>query len=55
MVKVHNEILIKKGSNLNIIKCYFLDKIDYEILKKISSIKYSFIHVDFDLYNQRLM
>ena len=55
MVKVHNEILIKKGSNVNIIKCYFLDKIDYEILKKISSIKYSFIHVDFDLYNQRLM
>ena len=54
MIKVHNEILIKKGSNLNIIKCYFLDKIDYEILKKISSIKYSFIHVDFDLYKPTL-
>ena len=31
IIKVHNEILIKKGSNLNIIKCYFLEKIDYEI------------------------
>ena len=54
MIKVNNEILIKKGSNLNIIKCYFLDKIYYEILKKISSIKYSFIYVDYDLYKPTL-
>ena len=54
MIKVHNEILIKKGNNLNIIKCYFLEKIDDEIFKKISSIKYSFIHVDFDLYKLTL-
>ena len=49
-----NEILIKKESNLNIIKCYFPEKIDDEIFKKISSIKYSFVHVDFDLYKPTL-
>ena len=49
-----NEILIKKESNLNIIKCYFPEKIDYEIFKKMSSIKYSFVHVDFDLYKPTL-
>ena len=54
MIKVHNEIIIKKGNNLNIIKCYFLEKIDDEIFKKISSIKYSFIYVDYDLYKPTL-
>ena len=54
MIKVHNEILIKKESNLNIIKCYFPEKIEDEIFKKISSIKYSFVHVDFDLYKPTL-
>ena len=54
MIKAHNEIIIKKGNNLNIIKCYFLEKIDDEIFKKISFIKYSFIHVDFDLYKPTL-
>ena len=49
-----NEILIKKESNLNIIKCYFPEKIDDEIFKKISSIKYSFIYVDYDLYKPTL-
>ena len=49
-----NEILIKRESNLNLIKCYFPEKIDDEIFKKISSIKYSFVHVDFDLYKPTL-
>ena len=34
-----NDILIKKGSNLNIIRCYFPEKINDEIFKKVSSIK----------------
>ena len=49
-----NEILEKKESNLNLIKCYFPEKIDNEVFKKISSIKYSFVHVDFDLYKPTL-
>ena len=49
-----NGILEKKESNLNLIKCYFPEKIDSEVSKKISSIKYSFVHVDFDLYKPTL-
>ena len=49
-----NGILEKKESNLNLIKCYFPEKIDNEVFKKISSIKYSFVHVDFDLYKPTL-
>ena len=49
-----NDILIKKGSNLNIIKCYFPNKVEDEIFKKLSSIRYSFVHVDFDLYKPTL-
>jgi len=49
-----NDILIKRGSNLNIIKCFFPNKVEDEIFKKLSSIKYSFIHVDFDLYKPTL-
>ena len=49
-----NELLIKKDSKLDIVKCYFPEKIDEEIFKKISSIKYSFVHVDFDLYKPTL-
>ena len=49
-----NEILIKRGSKLDIVKCYFPEKIDEKIFKKISSIKYSFVHVDFDLYKPTL-
>ena len=49
-----NGILEKKESNLNLIKCYFPEKIDNEVSKKISSIKYSFVHVDFDLYKPTL-
>jgi len=45
-----NQNLIKKSSNLNIIQCYFPDKIDKKNLEKISSTKYSFVHIDFDLY-----
>ena len=49
-----NGILEKKESNLNLIKCYFPEKINNEVFKKISSIKYSFVHVDFDLYKPTL-
>ena len=49
-----NELLIKKGSKLDIVKCYFPEKIDDVIFKKISSIKYSFVHIDFDLYKPTL-
>ena len=49
-----NELLIKNGSKLDIVKCYFPEKIDDVIFKKISSIKYSFVHVDFDLYKPTL-
>ena len=49
-----NGILEKKESNLNLIKCHFPEKIDNEVFKKISSIKYSFVHVDFDLYKPTL-
>ena len=49
-----NDILIKRGSNLNIIKCYFPNKVEDEIFKKLSSIRYSFVHVDFDLYKPTL-
>ena len=45
-----NENLIKKNSKLNIIKCYFPDKIDKNDLEQINSKKYSFVHIDFDLY-----
>ena len=45
-----NQDLIKKSSNLDIIKCYFPDQIDEKYLEKINSRKYSFVHIDFDLY-----
>ena len=45
-----NEDLTKKNSKLNIIQCYFPDKINKEHLEKINSTKYSFVHIDFDLY-----
>lgn len=45
-----NQDLIKKNSKLDIIKCYFPDKIDEKYLEKINSKKYSFVHIDFDLY-----
>jgi len=45
-----NNDLIKKNSTLDIIKCHFPDKIDQKYLEKISSKKYSFVHIDFDLY-----
>ena len=49
-----NEILSKKNSKLSIAKCYFPDKIDDKFMQKISSIKYSFVHIDFDLYKPTL-
>ena len=45
-----NENLIKKNSKLNIIKCHFPDKMDEKYSKIINSQKYSFVHLDFDLY-----
>ena len=45
-----NEILVNKNSNLNIIKCHFPDEIDKKYLEIINSKKYSFVHIDFDLY-----
>jgi hypothetical protein len=45
-----NQNLIKKNSTLNIIKCHFPDKIDVKYLEKINSKKFSFVHIDFDLY-----
>ena len=44
-----NEILIKKNSKLETIVGYF-PNLENDKLKKISNIKYSFIHLDFDLY-----
>ena len=49
-----NEILSKKSSKLCVIKCYFPDKIDDKYLQKIAPIKYSFVHIDFDLYKPTL-
>ena len=49
-----NEILSKKNSKLSVIKCYFPDKIDDKYLQKIAPIKYSFVHIDFDLYKPTL-
>tara|TARA_B100001123_G_C15243925_1_gene1000147 strand:- start:544 stop:1335 length:792 start_codon:yes stop_codon:yes gene_type:complete len=45
-----NIILSKKNSRLDIIKCHFPDIIEKEYLDKINSKKYSFVHIDFDLY-----
>ena len=49
-----NDILIKKQGNLNIIKCYFPNNIEEETFKNLSSLKYSFVHIDFDLYKPTL-
>ena len=43
-----------KKSKLDIIKCYFPDKIDQKKYEEISSLKYSFVHADFDLYKPTL-
>ena len=45
-----NQELVKKNSKLDIVKCHFPDKIDQKYLEKINSRKYSFVHIDFDLY-----
>jgi len=45
-----NELLIEKNSKLDVIKCHFPDKIDKRYLEKINSKKFSFVHIDFDLY-----
>ena len=49
-----NEILVKKKSKLDLIQCYFPDKIDQKKYEEISSLKYSFVHADFDLYKPTL-
>ena len=54
MEKQLNQDLTKKGSTLDIIKCHFPDKIDEKYLEIIISKKYSFVHIDFDLYKPTL-
>ena len=49
-----NKVLGNKNSKLEIIKCHFPGKIAENHLKIISSIKYSFVHIDFDLYKPTL-
>ncbi len=49
-----NEILLGKKSKLKLIKCYYPDKISDDDFSKINSIKYSFVHLDFDLYKPTL-
>ena len=49
-----NEDLIKKKSKLNIIKCHFPDKIEENYFNIINAKKYSFVHIDFDLYKPTL-
>ena len=49
MTKKLNEILEKKNSNLETFAGYF-PNLSQENMKKISSIKFSFVHLDFDLY-----
>jgi hypothetical protein len=44
-----NDILIKKNSKLETIVGYF-PNLDEVSMKKISNLKYSFVHLDFDLY-----
>ena len=45
---------IKKKSKLDLIKCHFPNKIDQKKYEEISSLKYSFVHADFDLYKPTL-
>ena len=49
-----NEILIKRKSKLDLIKCYFPNDIDQKKYEEISSLKFSFVHADFDLYRPTL-
>ena len=44
-----NEILAKKNSKLELIVGYF-PKLKSEDMQKITSLKFSFVHLDFDLY-----
>lgn len=45
-----NQLIEKKESKLKIIPGYFPENIKQEDFKTISNIKYSFVHLDFDLY-----
>ena len=45
-----DELIIKKNCKLNIIKCHFPDIIENKHLDLIKSKKFSFVHLDFDLY-----
>jgi hypothetical protein len=49
MTKELNEILAKKNSSLETYAGYF-PNLKKEHMDKISSLKYSFVHLDFDLY-----
>ena len=49
MTDEFNEILYKKNSKLETIVGYF-PKLKEEEMKKISNLKFSFVHIDFDLY-----
>jgi len=45
-----NKIINIKNCNLEIFAAYFPDTLNNDQLKKISNVKYSFVHLDFDLY-----
>ena len=49
MTKNLNEILIKKNSKLETFAGYF-PNLEKEQMEKISKLSYSFVHLDFDLY-----
>ena len=45
-----NQSIKDKNCNLKVIASYYPDELSNEDLKEISSNKYSFVHLDFDLY-----
>ena len=53
MTETINEILLKKNSKLETIVGYF-PKLKKEDMNKINNIKFSFVHLDFDLYQSTL-
>ena len=53
MTKNLNEILSKKNSNLETIVGYF-PNLNKECMAKIANLKFSFVHLDYDLYQSTL-
>lgn len=46
----NSEMLSKKGCNIKIIECFFPKVISQDDLNSINGQKYTFAHIDFDLY-----